>query len=72
MLRAATYERCGEEIILLSLSLSLFLSIFLPSLSHYLHCPMPKYKEIHPFRLSDNPLSSLLVVFGQYSIYNSD
>lgn len=53
--RDVTYEGCGEEMILLSLS---------PSPSHY---PMPKCKEVQPFKLSHIPPSSLLVVAGQHT-----
>lgn len=57
--RAATHEGCEEEIILLSFSL-LLLSLFFPSLSHYLHYPMSKYEEGNLFRPSYIPLSTLL------------
>lgn len=53
--RAVTYEGCGEEMILLSLS---------PSPPHY---HMPKCKEVQRFKLSHIPPSSLLVMAGQYT-----
>lgn len=41
---------------------------FLPSTSHHLLYPVPKYKDIYPFRLSHILLSSLFVVVRRYSL----
>lgn len=43
-------------------------SSILPFLSHYLHFPVPKYKDIYPFRPSHILLSSLFVVVRRYSL----